>query len=116
MQHRLKISQKTMEILKDLQSRTNLTPNILARLAIGLSLKDETPLPADTNDTMGLEFNRHTLTGELEILYKALMKQHAKKNLSDEEFFPTYVRLHMERGVQLLMDEYNYAGNYEKFI
>lgn len=105
-----------MQILKDLQAKTNLTPNVLARLAIGLSLRDSTVPTQPPSNSLGLEFNRPTLTGEHEILYKVLMCQHAKKNLSDEEFFPHHVRMHLERGVHMLNDEYQFAGNFEKLI
>lgn len=116
MQYRLKTSLKAMQILKDLQARTYLTPNVLARLAIGLSLRDSTTPTQQSADSLGLEFNRPTLTGDHEVLYKVLMCQHAKKNLSDDEFFPYHVRMHLERGVRMLIDEYLFAGNFEKLI
>ncbi len=42
MNYRLKISKRVSDKLKELQAPTNLTPNILARLAVGLSLTDPT--------------------------------------------------------------------------
>ena len=106
-----------MELLKDLHQKTNITPNILARIAIGLSLRNPNPIePTQEVDSMGLEFNRATLTGEFDSLFKALISQHAKHQLEDSDYFPTYINLHIERGTPLLSEEYNYAGNYEKFI
>lgn len=117
MNFRLRTSKKAEEQIKALQKSVNLQPNILARLAVSLSLAD--PKPIDINlhrDQTGLEFNRVTLTGEYDAAYKALIIQHTGKALSDEEYFPTYLKAHLERGVPILNDAYHYAGNYEKFV
>lgn len=113
---RLKTSVKTQEILKELQNSTNLTPNILARLAISLSLFDPEPVEDFETNNNGLEFNRHTLTGSHDIVYKALISNHCKRHLTDEDYFPYYIKLHLDRGAIKLVNEYKYAGNYEKFI
>ncbi|MFZ3172298.1 MAG: DndE family protein [Carboxydocellales bacterium] len=116
MQFRLKTSVKTMNILKDLQSCTNLTPNVLARLAISLSLGDPDQVDNFPTNTNGLEFNRHTLTGSHDLIYKSLIAQHCGRHLTDEEYFPYYIKLHLDRGVIKLFNEYKYAGNFEKLI
>lgn len=116
MQFRLKTSKDTMDILKQLQTNTNLTPNILARLAISLSLLLEEPIEHFESDTNGLEFNRNTLTGTQDFVYKAIIAQQLGRPVSDEEYFPTLIKKHLDRGAKLLENEYKYAGNYEKFI
>lgn len=118
MNFRLRTSKKTMEILKDLQAKTNLTPNVLGRLAISCSLlNDEVNInDIPEEDTNGIEFNRHTLTGDYDLLFKALVSQYCGKHLTDEEYFPTYLKKHLDRGSELLKAEYKYTGNYEKFI
>lgn len=117
MNYRLRISKKTSEKLKDLQSQTHLTPNITARLAVGLSLTDPSlPDLPNNKETGGLEINRHTLTGEFDFIYKSLITQHAKREVSDEEYFPTLFNAHLERGIHLLENEYKYAGNYDRFL
>lgn len=113
---KLKTSKETMEILKDLQSRTNLTPNVLSRLAIGLSLREDTPIDEYEADNNGLEFNRQTLTGDYDLIFKVIISQHCNRPLSDEEYFPTYIKKHLDRGIKLLEAEYKYTGNYEKFL
>jgi DNA sulfur modification protein DndE len=116
MNFRLKTSKYVADRLKQLQSATNLTPNILARLAVSLSIKETTSLSKMTPDSNGLEFNRHTLTGEFDSIYKALIAQKENREITDEEYFPTLFNLHLERGIRLLTNEYQYAGNFEKFI
>lgn len=113
---RLFTSKKTEEILKDLQSKTNLRPNILSRMAINLSLQQNIQVPKKEYDDNGFEFRKETLMGNYEILFKALISQKAGKQLSEQEFFPEYTKLHIENGITLLKSEYELGGNYEKFI
>lgn len=116
MQYRIKTSKATQDILKELQNATHLTPNILARLGISLSLLLDESIEDYESDSNGLEFNRNTLTGSYDFVYKALISQKLGRKISDEEFFPYLIKKHMDRGVGLLNNEYKYAGNYEKFI
>ena len=117
MNDRLKTSSLVGEKLKELQSKTNFTPNILARLAVSFSLtKPEVPSPEIKTGPKSLEFNRTTLTGEYDYAYKALIAQHANEEISDEEFFPDLFNAHLERGIRLLENEYKHSGNAEKFM
>ncbi|MCP3742479.1 DNA sulfur modification protein DndE [Rossellomorea sp. BNER] len=116
MNFQLKTSNYVAERLKQLHASTNLTPNILARLAIALSLKQEGIPDIPRSESNGRDFNRNTLTGEHDYLYRALMAQHANREVSDEEFFPGLFNAHLERGIRLLSGEYQHAGNYDKFI
>ncbi|ODG91506.1 DNA sulfur modification protein DndE [Gottfriedia luciferensis] len=114
--HRLKLSNNTSEILKELQSSTQLTPNILARLAVGASLTNNSiPEIPNYRSNNGLEINRQTFTGEYDQIYKTLISQHAGKLLTDEEYFPTLFNAHLERGITIIQNEYKYAGNADKF-
>jgi len=117
MSNRLKISKETSDKIIELQAPTNFTRNILVRLAIGLSLQDPT-MPVIVNDKSsgGLDIDRFILTGEYDLVYKTLITQHAKKKLSDEEYFPDWFNAHLERGIVLLENEYKHAGNAEKFV
>lgn len=116
MNYKLRTSKKAEGDLKTLQNNTRLQPFLLARLAISLSLKEENPVDVnEVKDITGLEFNRNTLTGEYDGLYKSLVVQRLGRPLTDEEFFPGYVKAHLERGLPLLSEYYQYAGNVEKF-
>jgi DNA sulfur modification protein DndE len=116
MNFRLKTSKFTGEKLKQLQSTTNLTPNILVRIAIGLSLQQKGTPEVTLSDNNGLEFNRNTLTGEYDYIFKALITQHTNREINEEEYFPELFNAHLERGVRLLANEYQHAGNAEKLM
>jgi len=117
MQFRLRTSAKTANILKDLQARTKLTPNVLARLAISLSLLDPSSVDdLEADNQVGFEINRQTLTGSYDVVYKVLISQHAGRALTDDEYFPDHIKKHMDRGVLKLKNHYDYAGNTEKFL
>jgi DNA sulfur modification protein DndE len=116
MNFRLKTTSYVADRLKQLQSSTGLTPNILARIAVSLSLKQKSTPSTPSSESGGLDFNRNTLTGEHDYLYRALIAQHAQREVTDNEFFPDLFNAHLERGVRLLSSEYQHAGNYDKFI
>lgn len=117
MQFRLRTSKATAERLKLLQNTTGLTPNILSRIAVSLSLRESNVLTfAGIKDQGGLEFNRNTLTGANDYIFKALITQYAGREITDEEYFPDLFYAHLERGSKLLENEYLYAGNYQKLI
>ncbi|HWO96384.1 MAG TPA: DndE family protein [Bacillus sp. (in: firmicutes)] len=116
----LKTSKYTKETLLQLQASTGITPNILIRYAVALSLRNNdqgaeiVPITKDFSD--GLVLNRSTVTGEYDYVFRALITQAAGRELSDEEYFPGLFNAHLERGIRTLAGEYKSAGNYEKFI
>ncbi|GAB6100173.1 hypothetical protein JCM16358_20520 [Halanaerocella petrolearia] len=116
MKFRLKTSKQTKEILKKLQSKSNLRPNILARIAINLSLTNETPVSEKDYDNDGLEFPRNVLLGEYDSLFRALLTQKIESHLEEEKYFPHYIKLHLERGSKMLEREYEYSGNFKTFV
>lgn len=113
---RLKTSKKTQEIFEELESRTNYKPYTLVKHAIAWSLKENTSVSDFLSDSEGLDLNRQTITGDNEVFFKMLMEQVEGRNLSDEEFFPKYVKAHIDRGSELLMDMYNHAGSVDKYV
>lgn len=115
MNFRLKTSKETGERLVALQGSTGLTWNILSRISLSLSLKDPT-MPELVENKSGIEIHRNAMTGENDYVYKALIRQHSKKIVSDEEYFPDLFNAHLERGIVLLDNEYKHAGNYEKLL
>ncbi|OLO26232.1 DNA sulfur modification protein DndE [Priestia megaterium] len=115
MNFRLKTSKETGERLVSLQATTGLTWNILSRIALALSLKDPS-MPDLVENKSGVDINRNAMTGEHDYIYKALIRQHAKRNVSDEEYFPDLFNAHLERGIVLLENEYKHARNYDKLL
>lgn len=117
MYYRLKTSAKANQILSDLKDKTGITPNILCRYAISLSLQQEEPLDMSVeHDNNGHELNRQVLTGRYDLLFKTLITQKENRPLSDEEYFPTYVKAHIERGVPLLEQEFNLSPSKDRFL
>lgn len=92
---RTRLSADTSDILKSLEKRTRLTPNVLARLALALSLEDRTPFSGVEPQHSGLEFNHSTLYGEHEQLYHHLAIEWAGNRRDPDKI----LRQHIERGV-----------------
>ena len=73
---RIKLSQDTTQKLRSFKSRTGLTPNIVCRIALGLSLNDKNPPSLELyDDDTGQEINRYTFLGEHELILLSLLKQ-----------------------------------------
>lgn len=115
MNFRLKTSKESGEKLVNLQATTGLTWNVLSRIAVALSINDPT-MPELVENKSGVEIHRNAMTGENDYIYKALIRQHAMRNVPDEEYFPDLFNAHLERGISLLDNEYKHAGNYEKLL
>lgn len=114
---RLKTSLETKEIFEELGSRMNLKPFALSKLAISMSLTNNEPIENyKSPDNNGLELNRQTITAQYDLLFKTLIEQHAGKHLTDDEYFPTHAKLHIDRGAIMLKNRYNYSSNMEHFI
>ena len=114
---RLKTSLQTKEIFEELGSRMNLKPFALSKLAISMSLTNKEPIENFKSlDNNGLELNRQTITAQYDLLFKTLIEQHAGKHLTDDEYFPTHAKLHIDRGAVMLKNRYNYSSNLEHFI
>ena len=115
---RLKTSKKTKEIFEELGKSTNLKPFALSKIAVSLSLKEATSiLEYKNDDTNGLELQRSTVTGEFDSIFKALIEINLGRKIDDDEYYPHFMKLHMDRGAELLLNQYKYSGgNLEKFL
>ena len=103
--NRLRIGQEVSHRLSILKGRTRLTPNILCRIGFCLSLNDPTvPDPNDYPDDSQKEINRHTLTGQWDALFVALIKERCYRDdlPLDDEGLADQFRAHVNRGVLLL--------------
>ncbi len=103
MSNRIKISKEVSSQLESLSARLHLRRNIICRMAIGESLKIKGSVKNyKLEDSIGFEFNRYTLTGEYDVIFKALITQHEKKRINDRDYIIIYLRNHIERGIQFL--------------
>ena len=113
---KLKTSAKTEKIFEELGRRTNLKPYTLVKHAIAWSVKDGTSVDDYHSDTDGLELNRQTITGEYDIYFKVLIEQAAGRQLSEDEYFPKYLKAHIDRGALILESRYKHAGSLDRYI
>jgi len=113
---RLKTSKKTQEIFDELESRINYKPYTLVKHAMAWSIKENTSVSEFKSDSDGLDINRQTITGDYDTYFKVLIEQVEGRYLSEEEYFPFYVKAHIDRGSMLLMDMYRHAGNIDKYV
>ena len=72
--------------------------------------------PMEFKDSLGLEFNRATLTGIHELVFKLLISESENRFVPDHEFFPTFVRVHIENGIHLLYDKYQKINSPTEFL
>ena len=97
------LSADNTQKVRTLKGRTGLTPNILCRFALSLSLRDPgVPDPAAfPND--GMEFNRYTLLGPHEVILLALLRQRCVQDgLDPDSDLPEQLHAHINRGVSIL--------------
>jgi DNA sulfur modification protein DndE len=101
---KLKISADASSRLRSVRQKTGLTPNLLCRMAVMLSL-EEGPVGEMTVDEAGQEFNAYTLTGDYNGLIAALLRfveeEAAGRKLTDDELL-AQLRAHIHRGVATL--------------
>ena len=110
MAFKLKTSQRTEEILQRIEASERLPWPTLIRLSLSLSIRPGPLMEIELYpDNLGRELNRQTITGDADSLYKCLMELQENRHLSDEEYFPTYVKAHLDRGARLLEQEKKYS-------
>lgn len=101
--NRIRVSSEATQRLGILKGRTGLTPNILCRLALCLSLNEPGLPDRDRYDEHGQEFNRYTLTGEWDQLFIAILKERMiQDGLDPSNDLLENFRSHLNRGVPLL--------------
>ena len=122
---RLKTNIEIESMLTELQSSLQLSSKAsVMRIAIALSLKIEgdprimngTIYHYDLKQQNGADYNRFTIFGTDEVLYKAMMQQHLHQHIEDDIFFPELTNAHLTRGIKELNAEVKLAVNKEKFL
>ena len=114
MAFKLRTSKKTELILSKIEKSENLPFYTTVKLAIAMSLKCDKKLEEKDFHTniFGKELNRQTITGDYDELFKCLLEVYENKHLTDDEFFPMYIKAHIDRGAALLEQEYKYTRNF----
>lgn len=109
---RTKTSKRTMEIFEYINQREHLQPFALAKVSIALSIKNKYKYTDNLMDTLGLDLNRQTITGDNDLLFKKLIEINEGKSIPDEEYFPNYVKAYLDNGAILLEQEYKYSKDF----
>lgn len=77
---RIHLSKKTWDRLQHLQNQTRLTPNVVARIALSLALRDIRTASVNENKPEQTHvINRDVLFGDHEKGYEALIRQFCKE-------------------------------------
>ena len=105
--NKLKISADATSRLRALRQRTGLTPNLLCRAAVMLSLEEGAVGQIARPDENGQEFNAYTLTGDYNDLFGALLRfvEETEAGLAaplDNDELVARFRGHIHRGVATL--------------
>ena len=110
MAYKLKTSQESEEIFNRIEASENLPWPTLMKLALSLSVRQGQLMELELyTDNLGRELNRQTITGDYDAIYKCLIEFQEGRYISDQEYFPTYVKAHLDRGARLLDQEKKYS-------
>ena len=107
MASKMKLSVRATSDLDEMANNLDLRRNVVCRIAIGVSLCDRTPPDLDDSDYGGLEFNKPTIVGTDEQVLMALLTQHFNKKIDAEDFFSTYIRAEIIRGLSIMVSDYH---------
>lgn len=113
---KLKTSKETAAIFEEIGRSSYLKPYTLVKHAIAWSLKEGLDVEQFRSDSDGLELNRQTITGEYDAAFKVLVEQAAGCHLTEEEYFPRYLKAHIDHGAKILQSKYRHAGNLDRYI
>lgn len=101
--NKLNLDSSSVGLLRSLKARTGLTHQYLCRVAFVVSLAEPTQLDPADYDEKGLEFNRYTLTGELDLLFVAYLREWlALQERAPDHSEAAWFRAHINRGLSLL--------------
>lgn len=64
----------------------------------------------------GADYQRYTIFGQHEEVFRLLMVQNLGEEISDDEFFPDLTNAHIRRGIRYMYSEYMYTDNRDKFF
>lgn len=110
---RTRTSKETMEIFESFAKSEHLQPFVLAKLSIALSVRSGFKFSKDSmKDSLGLDLNRQTITGENDLLFKALIEMNEGRFIPDTEYFPDVLKAYLDNGAKLLQLEHKYARDF----
>jgi DNA sulfur modification protein DndE len=101
--NKIRLSLSVTRILSIIKGKTGLTPNIICRMALCLSISDPSLPSSKITDSSGQEFNRFTLLGEMDSFFISILKERLMKDkLNSESDLLNQFRAHLERGIHMI--------------
>ena len=115
---RIRMSFRSQNLLGTMKKRTGLTPNLLARFSLCLSLKDQSVPNPDEFDEKGSEISPLVLFGEYEDVFRALMIQRLKtdKLPMDSQMLNKMLKAHLNRGTIALFARIHDLSDFNEMI
>ena len=122
---RLKTTSEIENKLIELDRRIKLSSKAaIMRIALSYSIKQKGDPRVqggvirnyDLKKQDGVDYQRLTVFGQNEELFRLLMINHLGREIGEEEFFPGLTYYHIERGINLLYSEYLYINDKDKFF
>lgn len=100
---RIPFTEEADNRLRLLKARTGITPNILCRIGLCLSLEEPgIPIILDEEVKTGREINRYTLLGKEDQIYIALLKVRLTKDEQPLNLMNDMFLAHINRGIEIL--------------
>ncbi|MBQ6154130.1 MAG: DndE family protein [Ruminococcus sp.] len=113
MTNKLHTSSQTQQRFQSLSQSLGLQPFILSKLAIALSIREGKLNQNDfSTDNDGLELSRQTIFGDHDLLFKSLILNNEGRPIPEDDYFPAFVKAHLDRGSKLLFDEKRYSKDF----
>ena len=114
---RIKLSNLSQQLLGSMKKKTGLTPNILARFALCMSIKERSIPNPDEFDQGGSELSPEVLFGDFEQMYHTLMINRLDNDKLDyEKYLNTMARAHINRGVIALHPRINDLSDFYELV
>lgn len=111
---RVRFSTEADNRLRMLKGRTGLTPNIICRLGVCLSIEEPGDPKSDASELSQREINRYTLLGEYDPLFVTLLSNRHPDVKDDAELGRLFVE-HLHRGIALLANRLKSPASLAEF-
>ena len=114
---RVRISKDVTYRVRNLAGRLGLTPNIIGRIGICLSLNDPSIPNAGMYDELGQEYGRYTLLGEWDRFFIAIVQERiVRDGLDPKKDFDSQLRAHLNRGVLYFCNRVRDLGDIHELL
>ena len=101
--NKLHASSRTTKYLPFLKMKTGLSPNIICRMGLCLSIAEPSLPDTKMDDDKGQEFSRYTLLGEWDPFFISILRERLiQDKLDPEKELLVQFKAHLNRGIMML--------------